>query len=169
MKLATQLAVFSEGNHSATPIRPVVTSHQSPIGDAFHLELGCQVVGAASEASVRTFDGRTFAVQRPINAGGKTQRGLICGHPWLVPKSFAALPAYLIVVEVGGSASRAKGHEGSFFLENLLGSVGSRPVDWSVADGGLPERPSSQATPNPVQTNRPVPASAVRPSPGYLE
>jgi hypothetical protein len=110
MELAKQLAVFGEGYHSATPIRPVLTSHQSPIGDPFDLELCCQVVRAASEASVRTLDGWTFTVQRPINAGGKTQRGLICGHPWFVSKSFAALPAYLIVVEVGGSAPRAKGH-----------------------------------------------------------
>ena len=160
MKFATQFAVFSKGNHSATPIRPVVTGHQRPIGDAFHFELGCHVVRAASEVSVRAFDGRTFAIQRPVDAGGKTQRGLVCGHPWFVPESFAALPAYLIVVEVGGSAPRAKGHKGSFFLENLLGSDASGPANWSVADGELPERPGSQA--RPCASNRRVPASAVR-------
>jgi hypothetical protein len=124
MKLATQLTVFSESNHAATPIRPIVAPHQGFVGDPLHLELGCQVVRAASEAPVRTFDGRTFAIQRPVNAGGETQRSLVCRYSWFVSKSFAALPAYLIVVEVGSSAPGAKGHEGSFFLANLLGSVG---------------------------------------------
>ena len=123
MTLATQLTVLGQGHHPAAPLRPIAAGHKGTVGDTFHLEPGSQVVGAASKASVRPPHGRTFAVQRPVDTGGKAQRGLICRDPWLFPQSFAALPADLVVVEVSSSAARAKGHGGSLFLGNLLGSA----------------------------------------------
>jgi len=131
MEGAAQLTVISESNHPAASIRPVDTGQEGLVGDPFHRELGCLVVSNASESTVGTFDRRTFATNRTVNTGGKTQRGLIGDHPRSFSQTFAALPADLIVVEVSSSAARTKGHEGSLFLGNLLGSVG--PGTWMGA------------------------------------
>ena len=125
MTLATQLTVLRQGYYPAAPLRPIGAGHEGTVGDTFHLEPRSKVVGAASKASVRPPHGRTFAVERTIDTGGKAQRGLIRHDPGFVPQSFTALPADLVVVEVSSSAARAKGHEGSLFLGNLLGSVES--------------------------------------------
>ena len=145
MERTTQLTVFRESDHPATPSWPVDAGHEGFVGDSFHRELCCLMVAAASEASVRPFDSRTLATGRAVHTCGKAQGGLIGDHPRSFSQPFAALPTDLIVMEVGGSAARTKGHRFPSSLGNLLGCVGPDPTE--VGQPQMAKRPKkSQMT-----------------------
>lgn len=69
-----------------------------------------QVVGTAPDLPIRALGRGACTAVRTIDAGGKTQGGLIYRHPRPVQQALAALPTDLEFPLMGSSTPRAEGH-----------------------------------------------------------
>jgi hypothetical protein len=134
---APQLTIRVQRHDPAAFVRPINARQQCLVRNAFHPELCGLVVRTASQPPVRALGRGTFTSNGSVDTGGEVQRGLIGDDPGSLTQPFAALPAHLIIMEVGGSAARTKGHRDPSSATNLV--FDSAPV---AADGADSQRRS---------------------------
>lgn len=151
---ASQLAIVAQSDHTVALSWSVEAGQGNGVRDALHYEVIAQVVGTAAEAPVGAYNRGALTTNRTVHASWEAQRSLVGSDLRPCQQPLPTFPANTIVMLMGGSAARTKGHVVPSSPRNLLGYVGQ-----DSPGGGLAGRRFSGGRAGAVAA-RPGPASS---------